>query len=128
MSTPIRSIMWFRRELRKSENLLFALDKLLGSSLHLMAGDQMEILKEWMQNGAVRVARVEAGGIPLVRTRTPYAVAPGQAVKPSDSTPYQVNTLFYRAWRADGWQNLADRTEKINTVIPRGQDRNFPQW
>jgi deoxyribodipyrimidine photo-lyase len=40
--------------------------------------------------------------VPLVRTGSPYAVAPG-TVRKSDDTPYRVFTPFYRAWRAHGW-------------------------
>lgn len=41
--------------------------------------------------------------VPLTRTGSPYAVAPG-TVRKSDDTPYRVFTPFYRAWRAHGWR------------------------
>jgi deoxyribodipyrimidine photo-lyase len=43
------------------------------------------------------------GDVPLVRTGSPYAVAPGRLVK-ADGEAYQVYTPFYRAWRAHGWR------------------------
>jgi deoxyribodipyrimidine photo-lyase len=55
--------------------------------------------------GAARDERVDAalGGTPLVRTGSPYAVAPGRVVK-ADGTPFQVYTAFYRSWVRHGWR------------------------
>jgi deoxyribodipyrimidine photo-lyase len=57
--------------------------------------------------GAERDAAVEKAladiGVPLVRTGSPYAVAPGRVQK-SDGTPYRVYSPFYRAWIAHGWR------------------------
>ncbi|MSY01770.1 MAG: deoxyribodipyrimidine photo-lyase, partial [Actinobacteria bacterium] len=79
---------------------LHSLDESLDNSLHVMVGDQVEVLKELMNRhgatsvhistefepyGAARDVRVEAAGIPLVRTGSPYAVAPGRVLKPSDA-------------------------------------------
>ena len=122
---------------------LRALDESLGNYLHVMVGDQVEVLRELMQRygattvhisteyepyGAARDARVEAAGIPLVRTGSPYAVAPGRVLKPSDATPYKVYTPFYRAWCVHGWRKPADTPKKIKTVTPTSGDRNFPDW
>jgi deoxyribodipyrimidine photo-lyase len=180
MSAAKRSIMWFRRDLRISDNPalleaiaageeivpLFILDKnligsagskrlaylgkslrslddSLGNALHVMVGEQSEVLKDLMKRydaasvhisteyepyGAGRDVRVEAAGIPLVRTGSPYAVAPGRVVKPSDSTPYKVYTPFYRAWRVHGWRKPAETPKKIKCVMPHETDRNFPDW
>ncbi|MEP7020980.1 MAG: deoxyribodipyrimidine photo-lyase, partial [Pseudonocardiales bacterium] len=43
------------------------------------------------------------GDVPLVRTGSPYAIAPGRVLK-SDATPFKVFTPFYRAWLAHGWR------------------------
>ena len=122
---------------------LRALDESLGNSLHVMVGDQVEVLKELMQRygatsvhisteyepyGAARDERVEAAGIPLVRTGSPYAVAPGRVLKPSDATPYKVYTPFFRGWCLHGWRKPADTPKKINCVTPPASDRNFPDW
>ncbi len=180
MSTPIRSIMWFRRDLRVSDNpallaaiaagdeivpvfildrklidatgskrlaylgqSLRALDESLGNSLHVMVGDQVEVLKELMERynatsvhisgeyepyGAARDSRIEKGGIPLVRTGTPYAVAPGMVLKASDATPYKVFTPFYRGWCAHGWRKPAPSPKTIKRVMPTKKDRNFTDW
>jgi deoxyribodipyrimidine photo-lyase len=55
--------------------------------------------------GAARDGRVEQalGDRPLVRTGSPYAVAPGRVVK-RDGTPFKVYTPFYRAWADHGWR------------------------
>ena len=42
------------------------------------------------------------GDIALVRTGSPYAVAPG-AIRKADGTPYRVFTPYYRAWLEHGW-------------------------
>ena len=180
MPAPNRSIMWFRRDLRISDNPallaaiesgeevvpVFILDKKLiditgskrlsylgqslrsldislNNSLHVMIGDQVEVLRELMARynattvhisteyepyGAARDTRVEAAGIPLVRTGSPYAVAPGRVLKPSDATPYKVYTPFYRGWCLHGWRKPAETPTKINCVTPLETDRNFPDW
>jgi deoxyribodipyrimidine photo-lyase len=55
--------------------------------------------------GRLRDARVAnaLGSTPLVRTGSPYAVAPG-TIRKADDTPYRVYTPFYRAWRTHGWR------------------------
>ena len=119
------------------------LDKSLGNSLHAMVGDQVEVLQELMKRynatsvhiseefepyGLARDARVEAAGIPLVRTGSPYAVAPGRVRKPSDGTPYKVYTPFYKAWVAHGWRDPAQMPNEIPAVTPKKSDRSFPSW
>ena len=124
-------------------NSLRALDESLNNSLHVMVGDQVEVLKELMKRyeattvhisqefepyGVARDARVEAAGINLVRTGSPYAVAPGRVRKPSDGLNYRVYTPFYNAWCVHGWRKPAETPKKINTVKPLESDRNFPTW
>ena len=122
---------------------LHLLDASLGNSLHVLVGDQVEVLTELMTRynatnvhiseefepyGLARDRRVEASGIPLIRTGSPYAVAPGRVRKPSDGTPYKVYTPFYKAWLAHGWRDPAPTPIEIPTVTPRDSDRNFPTW
>jgi deoxyribodipyrimidine photo-lyase len=180
MSATKRSIVWFRRDLRISDNpallaaiesadeiipvfildptligtsgskrlaylgqSLRALDESLHNSLHVMVGNQVDVLKELMARygatsvhisaefepyGAAQDLRVEDAGIPLIRTGSPYAVAPGRVVKPSDGTPYKVYTPFYRAWCLHGWRKSAPSPKTINAVTPTEADRNFPDW
>ncbi len=46
---------------------------------------------------------VALGGVPLVRTGSPYAVSPGRVGK-TDGEPFRVYTPFYRAWQRHGWR------------------------
>ena len=122
---------------------LRALDDSLGNCLHIIEGDQVEVLKELIEMygvsevhisdeyeryGAARDARVEAAGIKLVRTGSPYAVAPGRVLKPSDATPYRVYTPFYRAWCTHGWRAPAKTPSKIPAVTPPAKYRAFPDF
>ena len=180
MSLAKTSIIWFRRDLRISDNpalnaaiasaeniiplfildksqiddagekllaymvqSLRALDESLANKLHIIEGDQIEVLKEliklhdvqevhisdeYERYGAARDARVEAAGIKLVRTGSPYAVAPGRVLKPSDATPYRVYTPFYRAWRTHGYRAPAPTPKKINAIVPTPKYRAFPDF
>jgi deoxyribodipyrimidine photo-lyase len=122
---------------------LRALDESLNNSLHVLIGDPVEVLQKLVKNnngatvhisaeferqGVERDARVEAAGITLVRTGSPYAVAPGRVLKPSDATPYKVYTPFYRAWREHGWRAPAPKPKNFPLVKPSTKDRNFPDW
>jgi deoxyribodipyrimidine photo-lyase len=122
---------------------LRALDESLGNRLHIIEGDQVEILKEliamhgveevhisaeYERYGAERDSRVEAAGIKLVRTGSPYAVTPGRVLKPSDATPYKVYTPFYRGWRTHGYRAPAVTPKKFNVLQPTDKYRNFPDF
>ena len=112
------------------------LDESLGNNLHIIEGDQIEVLSalikkyevaevhisaEYERYGAARDARVEAAGITLTRTGSPYAVTPGRVVKPSDGTPYRVYTPFYRAWRTHGWRAPAITPKSVNFMQPTAE-------
>ena len=122
---------------------LRALDESLKNNLHVMVGDEVEVLTQLMTRyqaeevhisqefepyGTKRDARVEAAGIKLVRTGSIYAVAPGRVRKPSDGTPYRVYTPFYKAWCAHGWRGPVSAPKNIKCVTPTAADRNFPDW
>jgi len=119
------------------------LDESLNNTLHVMVGDQVNVLKnltsrynathvhistEYERYGVDRDARVERAGITLVRTGSPYAVAPGRVLKPSDGTPYRVYTPFYKAWRDHGWRQPAQTPKEFPLAKPLDSDRNFPDW
>jgi deoxyribodipyrimidine photo-lyase len=119
------------------------LDRSLGGSLHVIAGDPAAVLKELLSRyeatevhiseefepyGLMRDRKVEEAGVKLIRTGGPYAVAPGRVRKPSDGTPYKVYTPFYKAWLAHGWRDPAPRPTEIPTVTPGSADRDFPTW
>ncbi len=78
--------------------------------------------------GAGRDAAVAAalGEVPLVRTGSPYAVAPGR-VRKADGTAYRVFTPFRRAWLEHGWRAPA-RTgpDTVSWFDPAGLDRRVP--
>ena len=122
---------------------LRALDESLGNKLHIIEGDQVEVLStlikkyevqevhisaEYERFGAERDARVEAAGIKLVRTGSPYAVTPGRVLKPSDATPYKVYTPFYRGWRTHGYRAPAVTPKNFTCVEPRAEYRAFPDF
>ncbi len=105
---------------------LHALDASLGGALVVRHGDPATVVPEvaaaagaatvhvaadFGPYGAARdrtVAEVlEAAGRRLVRTGSPYAVAPGRVLK-SDGTAYRVYTPFHRAWEAHGWRAPAE--------------------
>ncbi len=124
-------------------NSLRALDKSLGNRLHIVEGDQVKVIKELMElygatevhisaeverYGAERDQRVEAAGIPLIRTGSPYAVAPGRVVKPSDGTPYKVYTPFYKNWCIHGWRAPAKTPKDIKAPMPPEKYRAFPDF
>ncbi|MCF8531242.1 MAG: DNA photolyase family protein, partial [Candidatus Nanopelagicales bacterium] len=44
--------------------------------------------------------------VPLIRTGSPYAVAPGRVLK-GDGTPFRVFTPFYKNWVEHGWREPA---------------------
>lgn len=58
------------------------------------------------RDAAVEEALGEVG-IELVRTGSPYAVAPGRVTK-GDGSPYQVFTPFSKAWADHGWRSPID--------------------
>jgi deoxyribodipyrimidine photo-lyase len=54
----------------------------------------------------------------LVRTGSPYAVAPGRVRKP-DGDPYKVFTPFRKAWYQHGWRDAADTdASTLNWLAP----------
>jgi deoxyribodipyrimidine photo-lyase len=52
------------------------------------------------------------GDVPMVRTGSPYAVAPGRVTK-RDGSPFRVFTPFARAWREHGWHSPAVRPDVV---------------
>lgn len=95
------------------------LDESIDNNLHVIAGNPLTVLKELSAKHkatSVHIAasyepfdskeeiEIESAGIKLVRTGSPYAVAPGRVRKPSDDTPYRVYTPFYKAWSLHGWR------------------------
>ncbi|GAA1877594.1 cryptochrome/photolyase family protein [Lapillicoccus jejuensis] len=66
---------------------------------------------------AVETALAGLPGSPgLVRTGSPYAVAPGRVVR-GDGAPYQVFTPFYRSWLDHGWRRPAESDPAATTWV-----------
>jgi deoxyribodipyrimidine photo-lyase len=170
-----RNIMWFRRDLRLSDNpallaaiansdeivplfildpvlikqagskrlaylanSLHELDASLDGKLHVVVGDQIEVLKsyepsevhisqEFEPYGAARDKRVLESGINLIATGSPYAVSPGRVRKPDD-TNYRVYTPFYKGWLAHGWRGPVGAPKEINALNPKKDQHQFPEW
>ena len=60
-------------------------------------------------------------GRELVRTGSPYAVAPGR-VRKADGEPFRVFTPFRRAWAEHGWRKPADTdASTVRWLDPTGQ-------
>ncbi|SCX38890.1 deoxyribodipyrimidine photo-lyase [Klenkia marina] len=73
--------------------------------------------------GRRRDAAVEKalGDVDLVRTGSPYAVAPGTITK-DDGTPFKVFTPFSRRWRDHGWHDPAPRPRSVRWAEATSED------
>ena len=71
------------------------------------APSRVHVAADFGPYGAARDRAVERAlaehDIELVRTGSPYAVAPGRVTK-DDGSPYAVFTPFHQAWTAHGWR------------------------
>ena len=140
---------------------LVKLNESLGGALVLRTGDPALVIPKLAQEinadsvhiaadfgpyGQQRDARVEGAlgklGVELVRTGSPYAVAPGRVVK-GDGTPYRVFTPFYKAWSEHGWRAPAkgplptfvsaksEAMPKVKSSVPipaAGEDAAWERW
>jgi deoxyribodipyrimidine photo-lyase len=121
------------------------LDDALGGRLVVLDGAPADVLPKVVREigassvhvaadhgpyGRERDAAVEKAlpaEVELVRTGSPYAVAPGR-VRKDDDTPFRVYTPFYRAWVRHGWRKPADSadvswlTGVTSTGIPADPD------
>lgn len=107
-----------------------------GGTLAVFAGDPMDVVvrvatalgagqvhcaADFGPYGAQRdedvAAALATGGIRLVRTGSPYAVAPGR-VRKSDGEPYRVFTPFRSAWLDHGWRQSAPEPGPIAWLTP----------
>jgi deoxyribodipyrimidine photo-lyase len=108
------------------------LDEQLGGRLVVRRGDPVKVVAavareadaqtvhisaDYGPYGAERDKRVEAAleddGRQLVRTGSPYAVAPGRVVN-GEGSAYRVFTPFSKAWRAHGWREPASRPRALD--------------
>ncbi|MCF2528946.1 cryptochrome/photolyase family protein [Yinghuangia soli] len=79
----------------------------LGRLVAETGADEVHAAADFGPYGRARDEEVEQAlgeqGVALVRTGSPYAVAPGR-VRKQDDTPYRVFTPFLRAWADHGWR------------------------
>lgn len=116
---------------------LHALEERMGAPLLVRRGDpvhevvaaakaagaeRVHVAADYGPYGRARDERVEKAladvGVELVRTGSPYAVAPGRVTK-DDGTPYRVYTPFARAWRAHGWRAPATTPRSVRWELPQ---------
>lgn len=94
-------------------------EEIIPSLAREIAASAVHISADYGNFGRTRDAAAEAAladlGTPLLRTGSPYAVAPGRILK-DDGTPYKVYTPFWRAWMRHGWR------------APAASDTAAPQW
>ena len=100
-----------------------------------VGADRVHMAADYGPYGSRRDTAVEKAlaeqDVALVRTGSPYAVAPGRVTK-DDGTPYKVFTPFSRAWAGHGWRapigsptgaswlTLEDTTELPEPALPDG--------
>lgn len=120
---------------------LRALDETLGGSLTVLRGDPVTVVPDLARALAAPSVHVAADftpygrrrdegveralterAVPLVRTGSPYAVAPGRLLT-RGGTPYRVFTPFRRAWLDHGWRRPAGDAE--SRWVPPGQGRGI---
>jgi deoxyribodipyrimidine photo-lyase len=182
---PTNTLMWFRRDLRLTDNPalleacaadgvlpLFVLDPALwgpagisrrwyltrslsaldaslrerGGRLSVVSGDPVQrVVEAAREVGAERVhvaadygpygrrrdldveKALADAGVALVRTGSPYAVAPDR-VKNGSGRPYQVYTPFSRGWLEHGWRDPVDAPERVSGLaLDRTHDLPEPE-
>ena len=117
------------------------LDAALGGKLLVVRGDPTDVVPRIaaaVDAGSVHVAAdfgpygaardeavaeaLAADGRELVRTGSPYAVAPGRVHK-ADGDPFRVFTPFRRAWAEHGWRAPADTdASTVSWLDPARED------
>ena len=72
-----------------------------------VAAGEVHVAADFGVYGRDRDARVEAAlRVPLIRTGSPYAVAPGRLTTAA-GTGFRVFSAYYRAWQTHGWREPA---------------------
>ncbi len=64
--------------------------------------------------------------IALVRTGSPYAVAPGRVTK-GDGAGYRVFTPYFRAWEEHGWRAPVPEATHVPWTRPDGRTHQIPE-
>ena len=112
---------------------LRALDESLDGRLLVVHGDPADVVPrvakavsaasvhisaDFNPYGSARDEKVAhaLGDVELVRTGSPYAVAPGRITK-DDGEPYRVFTPFRRAWAEHGWRAPAETSSTTSAWL-----------
>ncbi len=115
---------------------LRALNDSLGGKLLIRRGDPAAVVPAVAEEVGARTVHVSAdygpygrrrdeqaadalrhADVELLRTGSPYAVAPGRVRKP-DGDPYRVWTPFYRGWVSHGWRSPASTDADTADWLP----------
>jgi deoxyribodipyrimidine photo-lyase len=124
---------------------LRSLDESLGGRLLVVRGDPADVVPRVAASVSAATVHVAADfgpygrrrddavakalvddGRELVRTGSPYAVAPGR-VRKDDGEPYRVFTPFRRAWLEHGWRKPADTSaDTVDWLDPGDVDGGPP--
>lgn len=95
-----------------------------------IGADSVHVSADFTPYGSERDSAVEAAlrehGIGLVRTGSPYAVAPGRITK-DDGTGYRVFTPWFRAWQQHGWRDPAPEAQEVPWTRPEGRTHRVPE-
>ena len=120
---------------------LRSLDEALGGKLLVVKGDPAEVVPRIAGSVGAKTVHIAADYGPygtrrdeaveqalaaddreLVRTGSPYAVAPGRVTK-DDGDPFKVFTPFRRAWARHGWRGPADTSAStLDWIDPSDKD------
>ncbi|GAA2545769.1 cryptochrome/photolyase family protein [Pseudonocardia hydrocarbonoxydans] len=118
---------------------LRSLDESLGGRLLVVEGDPVEVVPRVAAEAGADAVHIAADygpygtgrdeavgkalaedGRELVRSGSPYAVAPGR-VRKGDGDPFKVFTPFRRAWAEHGWRGPADTdASTVEWIEPKG--------
>lgn len=95
-----------------------------------VGADSVHISADYTPYGSQRDLDVEAAlaehGVELIRTGSPYAVAPGRVTK-DDGSGYRVFTPWFRAWQQHGWRGPAETADDVPWLRPDGRTHQIPE-
>ncbi len=140
-------VLWAQPGSVRTNYLIDSLSKLheqLGGRLIIRSGVPAQIVPDFAQEVSASTVHIAADFGPyghkrdvavetelnkidanLVRTGSPYAVAPSRVLK-GDETPYRVFTPFYRAWSLHGWRKPAESIP-IDVTFQSAPTQDLPQ-
>jgi len=95
-----------------------------------VGAERVHVAADFGPYGAQRDTEVEEAlneaGIELVRTGSPYAVAPGR-VRNGSGEPYKVYTPFSKAWAEHGWRGPVDPPSRASWVELDDDTTDIPE-